>query len=163
MSRNPAGCPVAGISWTFGRPAPPVNPPYDPFMDLTGVVGVVVALAALWAVALMIFWLLRPKGVPAREILGLVPDVLRLLRSIILDSNSPLDVRLVLVGLVAWIVSPIDLIPEFIPVLGPLDDVVVAVVAMRYVRRRVGVRALRLRWSGTEEGFALLLRVIGSG
>ncbi len=48
-----------------------------------------------------------------------------------------------LVGLVAWIVSPIDLIPEFIPVLGPLDDVVVGIVAMRYVRRRVGIEDLR--------------------
>ena len=78
------------------------------------------------------------KGVPARQIVGVIPDVLRLLRSLIGDRSTPLDVRLVLVGLVAWIVSPIDLIPEFIPVLGPLDDVVVGIVAMRYVRRRVG-------------------------
>ena len=68
----------------------------------------------------------------------------------------------VLIGLMAWIVSPIDLIPEFIPVLGPMDDVVVAVVAMRYVRRRVGVEDLRMRWAGTPEGFALLVRIIGS-
>lgn len=66
-------------------------------------------------------------------------------------------------GLLGWILSPIDLIPEFIPVLGPLDDVVVAVVAMRYVRRRVGVEDLQTRWSGSDQGFALLLRVIGSG
>ena len=78
------------------------------------------------------------------------------------DGSAPLDVRLVLVGLMAWIVSPIDLIPEFIPVLGPLDDVVVAVVAMRYVRRRVGIEDLRTRWAGTPEGFALLVRIIGS-
>ena len=95
--------------------------------------------------------------------LGLIPDVLRLLRSVIGDRSAPPDVRLVLVGLLAWIVSPIDLIPEFIPVLGPIDDVVVAVVAMRYVRRRVGVEDLRRRWTGTDDGFALLLRVIGSG
>jgi uncharacterized membrane protein YkvA (DUF1232 family) len=68
----------------------------------------------------------------------------------------------VLIGLVAWIVSPIDLIPEFIPVLGPMDDVVVAIVAMRYVRRRVGTDDLRQRWAGSEAGFAMLLRVIGS-
>ena len=92
----------------------------------------------------------------------MIPDVIRLLRSVIRDRSAPLDVRLVLVGLLAWILSPIDLIPEFIPVLGPLDDVVVAVVAMRYVRRRVGVEDLRRRWSGTDDGFALLLRVIGS-
>ncbi|MEO8571987.1 MAG: DUF1232 domain-containing protein [Chloroflexota bacterium] len=62
----------------------------------------------------------------------------------------------------AWIVSPIDLIPEFIPVLGPLDDIVVAVVALRFVRRRIGVEDLRRRWSGTDAGFELLLRVVGS-
>ena len=88
--------------------------------------------------------------------------MVRLLRSVIGDRSAPLDVGIVLVGLFAWILSPIDLIPEFIPVLGPLDDVVVAVVAMRYVRRRVGVEDLRRRWSGTDAGFELLLRVIGS-
>lgn len=131
-------------------------------MDLSGLVGIVVAIVLLWALLLLLFWALRPKGVAVRELLGLIPDVLRLLRSVIGDSSAPLDVRLVLVGLLAWILSPIDLIPEFIPVLGPLDDVVVAVVAMRYVRRRVGVADLRRRWSGTADGFALLLRVIGS-
>jgi uncharacterized membrane protein YkvA (DUF1232 family) len=98
-----------------------------------------------------------------REIVRVVPDVLRLLRAMITDGSVPIDVRVVLVGLVAWILSPIDLIPEFIPVLGPLDDVVVAVVAMRYVRRRVGVEALQARWPGSPDGFALLLRVIGTG
>jgi len=132
-------------------------------VDLSGIFGIILALVVLWAILLLLFWVLRPKGVPIRELLGLIPDVLRLLRSIIGDPSAPLDVRVVLVGLVAWILSPIDLIPDFIPVLGPLDDVVVAVVAMRYVRRRVGVDDLRRRWSGTADGFALLLRVIGSG
>lgn len=129
-------------------------------LGLSSILGVVVALALLWVVVLVIFWALRPKGASVREILGVVPDVLRLLRSVIADRAVPLDVRLVLVGLLAWILSPIDLIPEFIPVLGPLDDVVVAVVAMRYVRRRIGVDDLRRRWQGTDDGFALLLRVI---
>ncbi len=126
------------------------------------ILAVVVGLVALWAMLLVLFWVLRPKGVPVRELLGLIPDVLRLLRSLIGDRSAPPDVRLVLVGLLAWILSPIDLIPEFIPVLGPLDDVVVAVVAMRYVRRRTGLEDLRRRWTGTDDGFALLIRVIGS-
>jgi hypothetical protein len=131
-------------------------------VDLGTLVGIVVALIAVWVVLLVVFWALRPRGVPGRELIGLVPDVLRLLRSVIGDGTAPLDVRLVLVGLLAWIVSPIDLIPEFIPILGPVDDVVVAVVAMRYVRRRVGIEDLRSRWAGTDDGFALLVRVIGS-
>ena len=131
-------------------------------MDLGPIVAIVLGLVALWAVLLVLFWVLRPKNVSVRELFGLIPDVIRLLRSLIGDRSAPPDVRLVLVGLLAWILSPIDLIPEFIPVLGPIDDVVVAVVAMRYVRRRVGVEDLRRRWTGTDDGFALLLRVIGA-
>ena len=132
-------------------------------VDLRPIVAIVAALIALWAVFLVIFWALRPKGVPVREILRIVPDVIRLIRSVIADRSAPLDARIILVGLLGWIISPIDLIPEFIPVLGPLDDVVVAVVSMRYVRRRLGIEDLRARWSGTDEGFALLVQIIGSG
>jgi hypothetical protein len=126
------------------------------------VVAIVVGLLLVWALLLVVFWLLRPRDVSVRELLGVIPDVLRLLRSLIGDGSVPPDVRIVLIGLIAWIVSPIDLIPEFIPGLGPLDDVIVAIVAMRYVRRRVGLDALRDRWVGSEDGFALLARVIGT-
>jgi len=132
-------------------------------MDIGLIVGIVVSLVLLWAALLVLFWIFRPKDVPVRELVGLVPDVLRLLRSLIADRSAPLDVRIVLVGLLAWILSPIDLIPEFIPVLGPLDDVVVAIVAMRYVRRRVGTEDLRTRWTGSPDGFAIIGRVIGAG
>ena len=125
-------------------------------------VGIAIGLVVLWVALLALFFVLRPKDVPVRELIAVVPDVLRLLRSLVRDGTVPVDVRLVLVGLICWIVSPIDLIPEFIPVLGPLDDVVVAVVAMRYVRRRVGIEDLRDRWHGTPDGFALLTRVIGA-
>ncbi len=131
-------------------------------MDVAALLGILVAVVALWAVLLVLFWALRPRDVPVRVIAAMVPDILRLIRSIIRDGAAPVDVRLVLVGLLVWILSPIDLIPEFIPVLGPLDDVVVAVVAMRYVRRRLGADDLRRRWSGTDEGFRLLARVIGA-
>ena len=131
-------------------------------MDFQAIAAILLALALVWIVFLLIFWVLRPKDVSIRELLGLIPDILRLLRSLIGDASAPLDVRLVLIGLVAWIVSPIDLIPEFIPVLGPMDDVIVAIVAMRYVRRRVGTEDLRRRWVGSEDGFAMLIRVIGS-
>jgi uncharacterized membrane protein YkvA (DUF1232 family) len=132
-------------------------------MGLELVVGLIVGLLALWVALLVVFFLLRPKDVPLRELLAVVPDVLRLLRSLVRDASVPTDVRVVVIGLIAWIVSPIDLIPEFIPVLGPIDDVVVAIVAMRYVRRRVGIPDLAARWEGTPDGFALLLRVVGSG
>jgi uncharacterized membrane protein YkvA (DUF1232 family) len=132
-------------------------------MDLRIIIGIVVGLVAVWAVFILLFWFLRPKGVPIGEVVRIVPDVVRMLRSIVGDPASPLDVRLVLVGLLVWLISPIDLIPEFIPVLGPMDDAVVAVIAIRFVRRRVGVAGMRARWPGTDEGFALLGRVVGFG
>ena len=130
-------------------------------MDLTLLISIVAAVAVLWVALLLVFFLLRPKGVPVRDLVRVIPDAVRLIRSVIGDGTAPLDTRVVLVLLLVWIISPIDLIPEFIPVLGPLDDVVVAIVAMRYVRRRLGPDDLRRRWQGTPEGFALLRRAIG--
>lgn len=124
--------------------------------------GVVAALIAVWLALLALLWVLRPRGVAARELIRVIPDVVRLLRTTITDPTVPLDARLVLVALVAWILSPIDLIPEFVPVLGPLDDVVVAVAAMRYVRWRLGIDGIRRRWRGSKDGLALLTRVIGA-
>jgi len=132
-------------------------------MDLSLILGIVVGIVLLWALILVLLLLFRPKGVPLRELIRVVPDVMRLLRSIIGDRSTPLDVRAVLVLLLVWIISPIDLIPEFIPVLGPLDDVVVAAVALRYARRRLGIGGLRRRWAGSDEGFALLVRMVGTG
>jgi uncharacterized membrane protein YkvA (DUF1232 family) len=127
------------------------------------IAAILAGVVAVWAAMVAVFWIVRPKGVSIGSLVRLVPDVLRLLRSLITDAAAPLDVRIVLVGLVAWIVSPIDLIPEFIPVIGPIDDVVVAIAALRYVRRRIGIEELRRRWIGTPEGFELLTRIIGGG
>ena len=123
--------------------------------------AVVAGLIALWLALLGLLWVMRPRDVRARELVRVIPDVVRFLRATITDPTVPIDARLVLVGLVAWILSPVDLIPEFVPVLGPLDDVVVAVVAMRYVRWRLGIDGIRRRWPGTDDGLALLTRIIG--
>jgi uncharacterized membrane protein YkvA (DUF1232 family) len=125
------------------------------------VIEIVLAVVALWLVLIALFWLLRPKGVALLELVRLIPDVVRLLRGIVGDRTVVLDVRVVVVLLTIWILSPIDLIPEFIPVLGPFDDVVVAIIALRYIRRRVGSEQLRVRWRGTDEGFDLLSAVMG--
>lgn len=131
-------------------------------MDVAPILAIMGGLVLLWALVLALLLVFRPRGVQLRELIRVVPDVLRLLRSLIGDRSTPLDVRLVLGFLVLWILSPIDLIPEFIPLLGPLDDVVVAAVALRYTRRRLGIEELRRRWSGTDDSFALLVRMVGT-
>jgi uncharacterized membrane protein YkvA (DUF1232 family) len=125
------------------------------------VLGVVTGLVLVWVALLGLLWVLRPRDVRLRDLLGVVPDVLRLVRDLRTDSTVPTGVRAALIVLLLWLVSPIDLIPEFIPVLGPLDDVVVAVLVLRYVRRRLGDDALRQRWRGSDAGFDLLLGVLG--
>ena len=125
-------------------------------------VSVVAGLLLVWVLLLVLLWLLRPKGVPARELLRVVPDLLRLTRSLLTDGDVPLDVRIVVLGALIWVVSPIDPVPEFIPVIGWLDEVIVIVVALRYVRYRLGTTLLRERWQGSEEGFAILTTVMGS-
>jgi uncharacterized membrane protein YkvA (DUF1232 family) len=132
-------------------------------VDTSWIVGVLISVVAVWLLLLVVFWVFRPRGATVGDIMAVIPDLLRLLRSLISDGSVPADVRVVLVGLLAWIVSPIDLIPEFIPSLGPLDDVIVAIVALRYVRRRVGIAELRRRWTGADDGFGLLVRIIGTG
>jgi uncharacterized membrane protein YkvA (DUF1232 family) len=118
-------------------------------------------ILAVWAILIGLLFAFRPRGVPLGEVVRVIPDVVRLGRRLIGDPAVPFPVKAVLVLLIVWLLSPIDLIPEFIPLLGPIDDAVVAVLVLRYVRRRIGAEELRSRWGGTPEGFALLSRIIG--
>jgi uncharacterized membrane protein YkvA (DUF1232 family) len=125
-------------------------------------VGLILGLLAAWLVLVAVLWLFRPRDARISELLRVVPDILKLVRDLATDHETPFGVRLALFGLLAWILSPIDLIPEFIPVIGPLDDVVVGVLVLRYVRRRVGEAELRRRWPGTPDGYAMLSGVLGA-
>ena len=130
-------------------------------MDLRWFLGLAISLFLVWALLVMLLWLLRPRGTGWTDALRVIPDVLRLVRALLADRTTPPRVRVALVGLALYLLNPIDLIPEFVPVIGPLDDVVVAVLVLRYVRRRMGDTALRARWPGTEESYRLLERIIG--
>lgn len=130
-------------------------------MDWRPILGIAASLIAVWLVFVAILWIFRPRDIGLGQLVRIVPDVLRLVRQLLRDRSVPFAVRAALVGLLAWLLNPLDLIPEFIPVLGPLDDVVVAVLVLRYVRRRLGDEELRRRWPGTPEGYRLLSGVLG--
>jgi uncharacterized membrane protein YkvA (DUF1232 family) len=123
--------------------------------------GVLAGLALAWVLFVLVLWLLRPREAGLRELVRLVPDLLRLSRSLLSDPGVPPGVKVALWGLAAWLVNPVDLVPEVVPVIGPLDDVVVAVLVLRYVRRRLGDEELRRRWAGTDAGYRLLVSVLG--
>jgi len=129
-------------------------------MNLSVLGTIILSLVAVWVALIVVLWLIRPRDVSAREVVRLVPDILRLVRDLIADGSVPRGVRGALVFLLVWLINPIDLIPEFVPVLGPLDDVIVAVVVLRYVRRRLGDAELRRRWRGTPEGWTLVERLL---
>jgi uncharacterized membrane protein YkvA (DUF1232 family) len=120
----------------------------------------VALVIGVWLVAVALIWLHRPSRELAMPLLRLVPDLLRLVRRLMADPATPTPVRLALGGLLVWIVSPIDLIPEFLPGIGPLDDIVVAALVLRWAGRRIGRDQLRAHWPGTPESFALLERLL---
>ncbi|MQA02594.1 MAG: DUF1232 domain-containing protein [Streptosporangiales bacterium] len=123
------------------------------------VVGILVALAATWAALVVGLLLVRPKGSLLGEAVRILPDLLRLLRNLAADRELPRGVRSRLVGLLAYLAMPIDLVPDFIPVLGYADDAIVVVFVLRAVVRRAGAEALRRHWPGTDDGFAALCRL----
>jgi len=72
-------------------------------------------------------------------------------------------VRVRLVLLLLYLLSPIDLVPDFLPVIGYADDVVIVALALRSVVKRAGTDAVRRHWPGTPEGLALILKLAGLG
>ena len=91
----------------------------------------------------------------------LAPDVVRLLKRLANDRSVSIGVRIWLGILLIYLLSPIDLIPDFIPVLGYADDTLVVAIALRFATRRAGAQAVERHWPGTPEGLAALLRLAG--
>lgn len=115
----------------------------------------------LWLVLVVAVFRSRPPKEALGEALRLLPDVVRLVRRLASDPELPRGVRVRLVLLVVYLALPIDLVPDFIPVLGQADDVLVALLVLRSVVRRAGPEAVRRHWPGTEAGLATLFAVAG--
>jgi uncharacterized membrane protein YkvA (DUF1232 family) len=127
---------------------------------LRGLLVAVAVVVAVWLVAVAFIWLHRPSRHLAGAALRLLPDMLRMLRALVADPSTPRTERWLLIGLFAWLASPIDLLPEFLPGIGPLDDIVVAALVLRFVARRLGRDYLRARWPGSDDGFAIVERLL---
>lgn len=118
-------------------------------------------IALGWLMLATFLWLHRPSRELAGPALRLVPDLIRLFRGLVTDRGTPRSIRLGLGGLLAYLLSPIDVIPDFIPVIGSVDDLIIAAVVLRWAGRRLGVDDLRRRWPGDPAGFAILRRLLG--
>ncbi len=88
-----------------------------------------------------------PPGL-ARDLVGLLPDCATLMWRLRRDPAVPTRAKIAIVFAAIWVASPIDLIPEFLPVIGPLDDVIVVALCLRYAGRRVSRHVILAAWPG---------------
>lgn len=124
-------------------------------------IGVAAALLLAWVALVVVLVAVRPRGGLLKEAVRLLPDVLRLIRRLAADKSLPRGVRVRLALLMVYLAVPIDLVPDFIPVLGYADDAIVATAVLRSVVRRAGLPAVRAHWPGTDDGFAAVVRLTG--
>jgi len=124
---------------------------------LAGLIGVyVILLLGLWAYARR-----HPETVGMKDALRLLPDLLRVLRRMAADRTVPAGVRIKLGLLLAYLLLPLDLVPDFLPVIGYADDVIIVALVLRSALRSAGPEPLRRHWPGTPAGLAVIERLAG--
>lgn len=122
-------------------------------------IGLGIALACLitsWA-ALLVLARRLPPGI-LRDLAAFIPDCVTTVRRLRKDPRVPRRAKIAIIIAGIWVASPIDLIPEFIPIIGPLDDIVVVALALRYAGRQVPREVLLAAWPGEPR---LLERLLG--
>lgn len=122
------------------------------------IAGLVVVV--VWLVAVVVLLFLGRKTL-ARELISLLPNLVRLFRGLLGDERVPRSSKALLVLGGMWLASPIDLIPEFLPGIGAIDDAVVAGLVLRHVVKRAGPDVVRDHWRGDPRTIAVLLRAAG--
>lgn len=115
-----------------------------------------IVLLATWAMLLVAAKRL-PPGV-LRDLAGFLPGCLTTVRRLRNDPRVPRRAKIAVLLAGLWLLSPIDLLPEFLPVIGPLDDVLVIALALRYAARNVPRPVLVEAWPADPR---LLERLLG--
>jgi uncharacterized membrane protein YkvA (DUF1232 family) len=121
---------------------------------------IVVAVAALVLYAAGVFALIvLGRRRDARALAGFIPDCLVLFKRLIADPRVDRRRKGLLFGMVAYLALPVDLVPDFIPVAGQLDDAILAAVVLRSVLRGPGRAVIREHWPGPERSLRVILRL----
>jgi uncharacterized membrane protein YkvA (DUF1232 family) len=128
----------------------------DPWL----IVGIVIlALVVAWLILALIVWANRPPLDRVLPVLPLVPQVTSLVRATREEPGLSGGDRLALRAMHAYLRSPVDLLPDLLPGIGSIDDLVLTGVVLRRVARRIGTTGIRGRWPGSEAEFDLLARL----
>ncbi|HEV8470695.1 MAG TPA: DUF1232 domain-containing protein [Candidatus Limnocylindria bacterium] len=131
-------------------------------MDLRDWVQLAVILVVLWTL-LVIVLLVVGQRLLARELALLVPNLVRLFAGLMRDRRVPLPAKIVLALASLWLASPIDLIPDFIPIVGSFDDAIVAGLALRILLGTTDERVVREHWRGDPATLDRILRLVRFG
>jgi uncharacterized membrane protein YkvA (DUF1232 family) len=120
-------------------------------------VVILIGVAVVY-LALVVALIVAGKRIAARELALLVPNLVLLFKDLLRDPDVPRGPKVALGIAAVWLASPIDLLPEFLPFLGPLDDAVVAALVLRYLVRRSGADVVRRHWRGDPRVLEMMLR-----
>ena len=131
-------------------------------MDLPVWAQILLILLAIWILVVIVLVVVG-HALLARELALLLPNLIRLFGGLLRDGRVPLRAKIVLAIASVWLASPIDLIPEFIPIVGSLDDAVVAALALRFVLRTTDGSVVREHWRGDPATLERLLRLVSWG
>jgi len=124
---------------------------------IRGLLIALIVTAGVWLGAVVALAIVG-KRTAAKELAMFLPNVLLLFRGLVRDPRCPRRSKALLLFAAAWIASPIDLIPEFIPFLGPLDDAVLAALVLRHVLKKAGPEVIQDHWRGDPATIERLLR-----
>lgn len=127
------------------------------------VLGVVISLAAIWLLLAIVLLVKRPDRATIAAASKLPGDLVRLSRNLLRDGDLPRGARIRLWILLVYLLSPIDLVPDFVPLIGYADDVVVTTFLLRGTARAIGQEAIEDAWSGSEANLDVVLRLCGLG
>jgi uncharacterized membrane protein YkvA (DUF1232 family) len=98
------------------------------------------------------------RGADARALARFVPDCVVLFKRLLADPRVEWWRKALLVLVIVYLASPIDLVPDFIPVAGQLDDAILVVIALRVLLRGSGPRLLAEHWPGPRQSLLVILR-----
>lgn len=118
-------------------------------------VGLTFAVYALFVVALVV----AGRRGDARAVATFIPDCLVLFQALLRDPRVPRRSKALLVGLIAYLAMPFDLVPDFIPVAGQLDDAIIVAFVIRSVLRAGGPELVREHWRGPQRSLDAILRL----